>query len=118
MWDGVCIGYEEAWPRVGQVVQGGGEGKTDLASVQFLDLARLVDLVQSGLDIDACIRYPTRPGLQLCIRGNGNHPCRRTYYIQEGPVPNNLQIEFTMVFVLYVDTVNREYSTSSSLHNH
>lgn len=60
--------------------RGEEKGETDLDSVQFLDLVRLVDLVQSGLDVDACIQYATRPGLQLCIRGIENHPCRRTYY--------------------------------------
>lgn len=104
--DGVCICYEEAWLWAGQLVQGEEKGETDLDSVQFLDLVRLVDLVQSSLDVDACIQYPTRFGLQFCIRGIGNHPCRRTYYIQyrRGPIPKNMQIESTIVFVLYVDT--------------
>lgn len=53
----------------------GGEGReTDLDSVQFLDVVRPVGLVQSGSDVDACIRYPTSQACSCAFEVLGTTP--------------------------------------------
>lgn len=61
---------------------------------------------------------PARPAV---VHSRYWEPSLSTYILhnhRRGPMPKKMQIESTIVFVLYVDTVNGEYTTSSFLQNH